>query len=137
MDRVAAICDLLQERGIRKRYVVNARIEIAKRPDVLRKMERAGFAILLLGIESAQDKTLRSMRKGFNTRQIREYFRVLRKTRMLLHAYFIVGNIGESDEEMLQITPFARKLGVDTVTLNLLRNERYSGLEQLVLESPG
>lgn len=137
MDRVAAICDLLQERGIRKRYVANARIEIAKRPDVLKKMERAGFAILLLGIESAQDKTLRSMQKGFNTKQMREYFRVLRKTRILLHGYFIVGNIGESEEEMLQITPFARELGVDTVTLNLLRNECYSGLEQLVLDSPG
>ena len=34
-------------------------------PDVIRKMELAGFAMLLLGIESAQDKTLHSMRKGF------------------------------------------------------------------------
>ena len=136
-DRVAAICDLILERGIRKLYVANARLEIARRPDVLRKMERAGFSILLLGIESAQDKTLRSMRKGFETRQVREYFRVLRRTRIVLHGYFIVGNIGESEAEMRQIVPFARELGVDTLTLNLLRNERYSGLEELVAGSPG
>ena len=137
MDRVGAICDLVVARGIRKRYLVNARVEIARRPDVLRKMERAGFSALLLGIESAQDKTLRSMRKGFDTRQLREYFRVLRKTRMLLHGYFIIGNIGETEEEMLEIAPFARELGVHTVSLCPLRNERYSGLEELVAESPG
>ena len=137
MDRVEAICDLILERGIRKRYIVNARIEIARRPDVLRKMERAGFSGLLLGIESAQDRTLRSMRKGFDTRQVREYFRVLRKTSMILHGYFIVGSIGESEEEMLEIVSFAGELGVDTITANLLRSERYSGLEELVAQSPG
>ncbi|MCK4601543.1 MAG: cobalamin-dependent protein, partial [Phycisphaerae bacterium] len=42
MGRVERICDLLIARGIRKRYFVNARLEIANRPDVLRKMERAG-----------------------------------------------------------------------------------------------
>ena len=67
MDRVERICDLILERGIRKKYVVQARLEIARRPEVIDKMELAGFSMLLLGIESAQDKTLRSMRKGFNT----------------------------------------------------------------------
>ncbi|KKK86098.1 hypothetical protein LCGC14_2766650, partial [marine sediment metagenome] len=64
MDRVERICDLLIARNIRKRYFVNARLEVARRPDVLRKMERAGFSMLMLGIESAHDKTLKSMRKG-------------------------------------------------------------------------
>jgi radical SAM superfamily enzyme YgiQ (UPF0313 family) len=137
MERVGAICDLIVAHGIRKRYLVNTRVEIARRPDVLRKMERAGVSALLLGIESAQDKTLRSMNKGFDTRQLREYFRVLRKTRMLLHGYFIIGNIGETEEEMLEIAPFARELGVHTLSLCPLRNERYSGLEELVAESPG
>ncbi len=137
MDRVEAVCDLIMARGIRKRYIVNARVEVAKGPNVLRKMERAGFSVLLLGIESAQDKSLRSMRKGFNTRQLREYFHVLRRTRMLLLGYFIVGNIGETEEEMLAIAPFARELGLDMIAVSLLRNERYSGLEELVAQTPG
>ncbi len=137
MDRVGAICDLLVARGIRKRYGVNARVEIARRPDVLRKMARAGFSMLLLGIESAQDKTLRSMKKGFNTSRLRELFDVLGKSQMLLFGYFIVGNIGETEAEMLQIAPFARELGLDIIQLTMLRNERNSGLEQLVASSPG
>ena len=136
MDRVGRICELILARGIRKKYMVNARLEIARRPDVLRKMEQAGFTVLLLGIESAHDKTLRSMRKGFNTAKIREYFDVLRDRPMILNGYFIFGNIGESAEEMKQIVPFARELGVDTLTLSMLRNNRYSGIEELVQQSP-
>ena len=137
MDRVGAICDLIVERGIRKRYAASLRAEIAKRPDILRRMERAGFSMLFLGIESAQDKTLRAMRKGFDTRKLREYFRVLRRTKMLLHGYFILGNIGETEKEMLEIVPFARELGLDSIMVSLLRNEPYSGMEELVAQSPG
>jgi len=135
MDRVERICDLILDRGIRKKYVINARLEIAKRPDVIRKMELAGFAMLLLGIESAQDKTLRSMRKGFNTAKIRKYFDVLRDRSLMLHGYFIVGNLGESVAEMEQILPFARELGLDTVNLTLLRNSPHSGLDDLVAQN--
>ncbi len=137
MDRVGAICDLIMQRGIRKRYGVVARVEVAKRPDVLRKMERAGFSILSVGIESAQDKTLRSMQKGFNIRQLRKYFRVLRKTRMLLNGSFIVGNIGETEKEMLEMGTLARELGLDTISVMNLRNMPYTGLEALVAQNPG
>jgi radical SAM superfamily enzyme YgiQ (UPF0313 family) len=137
MDRVERICDLLVARGIRKKYIVNARLEVARRPDVLRKMERAGFLVLLVGIESAHDKTLRSMRKGFDVAKIRECFRVLRDRALFLHGYFIVGNIGESVEEMGRIPSFAHELGLDTIALTMLRHSPYSGLDELVARSPG
>jgi radical SAM superfamily enzyme YgiQ (UPF0313 family) len=137
MNRVERICDLLIKRGIRKHYLVNARLEIAKRPDLLRKMERAGFCMLMLGIESAHDKTLASMHKGFNTEKIREYFRVLRGTSMILHGYFILGNIGESVREMEQMIPFAKELGLDTIAISTLRHSPFSGLDELVAASPG
>jgi radical SAM superfamily enzyme YgiQ (UPF0313 family) len=95
-DRVAEICDQLIAKKIRKHYIVNARLEIAKRPDVIRKMEQAGFLALLIGVESTQDATLRSMGKGFTIDQVRRWFEVLRKSKMIINAYFIVGNIGET-----------------------------------------
>jgi radical SAM superfamily enzyme YgiQ (UPF0313 family) len=137
MDRVDRICDLILSRGIRKKYIVNARLEVARRPDVLAKMERAGFFMLLLGVESAHDKTLRSMRKGFDVAHIREYFKVLRHSRMILHGYFILGCIGESVDDMLGIAPFAHELGLDTLGLSGLRHSLYSGLDELVASSPG
>ena len=137
MNRVERICDLIIARGIRKRYFVNARLEIARRPDVLRKMEQAGFSMLMLGVESAHDKTLRSMRKGFDVARIRKHFEVLRHSCMFLHGYFILGCIGESIDDMLQIAPFAHELGLDTIALSVLRSSPHSGLDELVANSPG
>jgi radical SAM superfamily enzyme YgiQ (UPF0313 family) len=137
MDRVEQICDLILAQGIRKKFIINARLEIARYPHVLRKMEQAGFLLLLLGIESTCDKTLISMGKGFDTKQIREYLKVLRNSSMFLHGYFILGNIGESVEEILQISTFAHELGLDTLGLSALRVTPHSHLEELVAKSPG
>jgi hypothetical protein len=136
-ERVLKICDLLVAKRIRKHYIANARLEIAERPDVLRKMEQAGFVALLVGVESTQDATLRSMGKGFTIRQVRERFAVLRRSKMLINAYFIVGNIGETEEQMLSTAGFARSLGVDLIHVSRLRNEPYSGLGELVAQTPG
>jgi anaerobic magnesium-protoporphyrin IX monomethyl ester cyclase len=134
LDRVARICDLVLERGIRKRYIANARIEMAKRPDVVAKMQRAGFSALLLGIESAQDKTLRDMRKGFTTAKAREYFRVLRRSTMILHGTFVTGYFGETEAEMRSCVRYARELGLDTVNFCQFRVQRNSNLREFVAE---
>jgi radical SAM superfamily enzyme YgiQ (UPF0313 family) len=136
-DRVAEICDLLIAKGIRKHYIVNARSEIANRPDVLRKMEQAGFIALLIGIESTQDATLKSMGKGFTIAQVRRRFAVLRKSKMIINTYFIVGNLGETEEQMLSTASFARSIGVDLIHVSRLRSELHSGLAELVRQTPG
>jgi radical SAM superfamily enzyme YgiQ (UPF0313 family) len=132
MDWVGRICDLLIKEGIKRKYVINARLEVAKRPDVLRKMYQAGFMGFLIGIESAQDKTLASMNKGFTTAKVGEYFEVLRQFNFIYHCYFIIGNIGETRDEMLQIVKFSHELGVDTLGLSLLRATKYSPLKDML-----
>ena len=136
-DRVVELCDQLIAKKIRKHYVVNARLEIAKRPDVIRKMEQAGFLAMLIGVESTQDATLKSMGKGFTIDTVRQRFEVLRKSKMIINAYFIVGNIGETEEQMFSTASFARSLGVDLIHVSRLRNEPYSGLSELVEQTPG
>lgn len=137
MDRVEAICDEIIRRGIRKRYFANARLEAAKRMDVVRKMERAGFAMLMLGVESTQDRTLRAMNKGYDTAKVQEYMGALRTTRIVLHAYFMLGLLGETEEEMLGIGRFARQMGADTLALSRLRTAKYDGLQELIAQTPG
>jgi radical SAM superfamily enzyme YgiQ (UPF0313 family) len=134
MDWVERICDLIIKEGIKKKYVINARLEVAKRPDVLKKMYEAGFMAFLLGIESAHDKTLASMNKGFTTAKVREYFAVLRQFNFIYHCYFIIGNIGETKDEMLDIVNFSHELGIDTLGLSILRATKYSPLKDMVKE---
>jgi anaerobic magnesium-protoporphyrin IX monomethyl ester cyclase len=136
-DRVERICDLLIERGIDKRYFANTRLEVAKYPHMLEKAYRAGFRVLLLGIESASDRTLKQLGKGFTTGQVRDAFTVLRRFPFFCHAYFIYGNVGETEEEMMAIPEFAREVGVHTISLSLLRVDKFTPLRQLVESTPG
>lgn len=136
-QRVERICDLLMARGINKRYFANARLEVAHHPRMLEKAYRAGFRMLLLGVESASDRTLKQLGKGFTTKQARAAFSVLRRFPFFYHAYFIYGNVGETAEEMLAIPQFARELGVHAITLSLLRLDKFTPLRELVERSPG
>ena len=88
-------------------------------------------------MELTQDATLKSMGKGFTIEQIRKWFEVLRKLKMIVNAYFIVGNIGETEEQMLSIASFARSIGVDLIHVSKLRSEPHSGLSELVEQTPG
>jgi len=135
MKRVEEICDLIMVEGIKKTFVVALRVEIYRYPQILKKMFKAGFKILTIGIESAQDKTLKAMQKGFDATLAKKAFAEIRKINFYVHGYFIVGCIGESESEMLEIAPFAKKLKLDTVNLSLLRTEKYSPLNDLIAKS--
>lgn len=132
IPRAERICDLIIREKIDKFFIVNARISIAFHPRLLKKMHRAGFRLLMIGIESAQDKSLKQLQKGFKTADVRRAFETLRKSNMMTGGYFIVGLIGETQKEMLEIGDFADEIGVDFIHLNRLRFEKYSALAGLL-----
>ena len=128
---------MIIERKIKKRFIAQARIEIAKNPRLLKKMVKAGFKLLLLGIESPHDYILKQFNKGFDSNTIRESFRVLRNYPIYYHGYFIFGNIGETEKEMMCIPKFAKEIGVDSITYNKLRIDKFSPLRELAIKTPG
>ncbi|HRZ86223.1 MAG TPA: radical SAM protein [bacterium] len=132
VKRAEAICDLIIREKIDRIFVGQARVSIGFHPELVRKMHAAGFRLILMGLESAHDKTLKQLQKGFTTAEVRKAFEVLRRSNMVIHGYFIVGNIGETKEEMYRIASFAKEIGVDTIALSKLRFEKYSALEELL-----
>lgn len=135
--RAEKICDLIIERKIKKRFLAQARIDIAKYPRLLEKMVKAGFKALLIGIESPHDRILTQLNKGFDQETIRKSFAVLKKYPIFYNGYFIYGNIGETEEEMLYIAKFAKEIGVDAISCNKLRIEKFSPLRELAQNTPG
>lgn len=137
VQRIERICDLIIARGIRKLFGCELRIEIVRRPDVLRKMSRAGFWALSFGLESWQDKTLRRINKGFTVKDIREAFKVFRRFNFFSLGYFIIGYVGESRAEILEIAAFARSLGLDFIGVSCLRAFLHSRLRAEIEKTPG
>jgi anaerobic magnesium-protoporphyrin IX monomethyl ester cyclase len=135
--RSEKLCDLIIENGIKKTFMVQTRIEIAGHTGLLEKAEQAGFRILLIGIESPHDRILEQLGKGFTQQQVRDAFKILNRYNFYIHGYFIYGNIGETEEEMLYIAQFAKELKLDSITFQKLRIENYSPLKEVVENTPG
>lgn len=135
--RAEEICDRIIAQKIKKRFFAQARIELARYPVLLKKMVQAGFKALLIGVESPHDWILKQMNKGFDQNTVRKSFAVLRKYPFFYNAYFIYGNIGEEEKEMLYISQFAKEIGADAITCNKLRIEKFSPLKELAEKSPG
>jgi radical SAM superfamily enzyme YgiQ (UPF0313 family) len=94
--RAEQLCDRIIESKIRKAYVVQARVDVARHRRLLDKAWQAGFRMFLLGVESPHDRILTQLQKGITQQQIREAFAVLTQYDFFLHGYFIYGNIGET-----------------------------------------
>jgi radical SAM superfamily enzyme YgiQ (UPF0313 family) len=135
--RSGQLCDLIIENQIKKIFVAQTRIDIAKHPRVLDKAEKAGFKIFLIGIESPHDWILKQIDKGITQQQVRDAFAVLTQYNIYLHGYFIYGNIGETEEEMLYIPKFAKEIGIDSISFQKLRIEKFSPLKEVVEQTPG
>ena len=136
IKRTADICDEIIKRKIKKRFLAQVRIEITKNPALMAKMVKAGFKMLSLGIESPHDHILAQLGKGFGRAEIRKAFDVLRKYAIFYHGYFIYGNIGETKEEMLYISQFAKEIGVDTIACNKLRADKFSPIRKILETMP-
>ncbi len=137
IQRSEQLCDLILENGIKKTFIVQARIDIARHRRLLDKLQQAGFKVFLFGVESPHDRILAQLQKGITQQQIREAFAILTQYKFFLHGYFIYGNITETEEEMLYIPKFARELGLDTISFQKLRIEKYSPLKEVVESTPG
>ena len=135
--RSKELCDLIIENGIKKRFCVQTRIEIANNPDLLEKAEKAGFKLFLVGIESPHDRILKQLNKGITQQQVRDAFKILNKFNFYIHGYFIYANIGESEEEMVYIAEFAKELKLETISFQKLRIEKFSPLKEVVEKTPG
>jgi len=135
--RSEELCDMIIANNIRKTFIIQTRIDIANHPGLLDKAWKAGFRIFLIGIESPHDWILKLIQKGITQQQVRDAFAVLAKYDFFLHGYFIYGNIGETEEEMLYIAKFAKELKLDSISFQKLRIEKFSPLKEVVESTPG
>jgi anaerobic magnesium-protoporphyrin IX monomethyl ester cyclase len=135
--RSEKLCDMIIANNIKKTFVIQTRIDIADNPSLLDKAWKAGFRIFLIGIESPHDWILKLIQKGITQQRVRDAFAVLAKYDFFLHGYFIYGNIGETEEEMVYIAKFAKELKLDSISFQKLRIEKFSPLKEVVESTPG
>jgi len=76
--------------GKKLNLVVQVRLEIAKNPELLKAMADAGVRTVAIGYESPIDEDLIAMRKGYLSKNMIEWTKIIRKY-FWIHAMFIFG----------------------------------------------
>jgi radical SAM superfamily enzyme YgiQ (UPF0313 family) len=104
----------LQERGINPSLAFPNGIRLDNvDEEILTNLKRAGLYSTLVGIESGSQRILDAMKKGLTLELIEERVRLIKKAGLNVHAFFIVGFPGETEDDIQQTIDFAKKLPLD------------------------
>lgn len=112
-ERVARICNLLIEKKIKLKWNANVRADLDL--TTIKKMKQAGCRLLIVGFETADQAILNNIHKGIKVEQIEEFFKNSKKAGLLVHAAFMAGNPGETEETLKRTLKLAKRLMPDTV----------------------
>jgi len=119
--RVMKICKLIQESHLnsRLRFVCQTRVDdIADHPDMVKEMKKSGFICFFMGFESFKQDSLNTMQKNYTIDKIKKAVDLCHKNRIMVFGSFIIGNIGETKEDVLYNFKMMRRLNLDFMMTN-------------------
>ncbi|MFP4656216.1 MAG: B12-binding domain-containing radical SAM protein [Candidatus Woesearchaeota archaeon] len=96
---IRKICKAIIEEGLEFRWMAQVRADSLDMP-TLRLMKKAGCECLNIGVESGSEKILKVLKKEETLEDIRKAFSLCRKLDIYTVAYFMIGNPGETDEDL-------------------------------------
>lgn len=104
IPRAEAIAGLILQRGLRKRFIIQARTDsIARHPETVAKLKEAGFATVFLGLEKIDEEGLKSVDKHNSVCSNEQALSVLKKLGMNVFGTLIVDpDYDESDFRKLR-----------------------------------
>jgi radical SAM superfamily enzyme YgiQ (UPF0313 family) len=107
-DRVGEICEGLLDAGLsRIKWTAQVRADVARDPELLRLMRRAGAHTFFIGLESAHPATLAAARKRQRVDQVREHLRRIRRAGIRVHGMFVLGLDQDTPESVDATVRFA------------------------------
>ncbi len=127
IKRVEELCDKIIECKKKKemndfKFFAQIRVDsIVKSPRMVRKMTKAGFWIVFIGIESVNEKSLKDMRKGFSFQKVLDALKILHQNDIIVIGNLIIGvDLNATEEEIKQEIQFMKTIDVDIVSYVIL-----------------
>jgi radical SAM superfamily enzyme YgiQ (UPF0313 family) len=119
-QRMDKICDLLIEKKLDATWAAQVRCDLAKSPELVGKMAKAGCRWVYVGLESIEDETLKALHKSQTRADIVRAVEVFHQFGINIHGMFMFGEDHDTLETIDRTVEFATKQGVDTVQFMIL-----------------
>lgn len=116
-QRVLDICQLIVRQGIRLHWAIQTRADDLD-GSLLAALHEAGCHGVKIGYESGVDRILEQLRKGTTTELLLRTAQEIRQAGLSLTACYMLGNPGETLEDMEQTFRFARRVGSDMIQVS-------------------
>lgn len=119
-SRLLLFCDMLEKRGIHKKYLIYGRADfIAENEDVIKRLKEVGLRAVIVGLESCDSNELMDYDKKTNVSINEEAVRILKKYDIECYGTFILG-LEWKKEDFKALGDWIKKLGLIFVNLQPL-----------------
>lgn len=118
-DRVIKFCELLLRENIRIEWSFRGRA-ILINDKIAKLLYDSGCRRVQLGIESADEKTLKIIKKQIDLESVKEAVDIYKRNKILTLGYFIMGFPHESYEDCFKSARNAMRLGFDYIQFSIL-----------------
>jgi radical SAM superfamily enzyme YgiQ (UPF0313 family) len=120
IPRVKRIIELIKERGIKKRYLVQTRSDsITRCPEIIPLFKEVGFEGSLVGLEKVEDEGLESLNKESTIEDNEKALEIIYSNGMGVWASFIV-DTSETKEGFAQLLRYIERLGIKSPGFTVL-----------------
>lgn len=107
--RVLNLCNMMVERKLKIAFDIRARVDTIDL-DMLYALKEAGCKRIHYGVEAGNNRILNNLQKGITVEQVENIFWTTKLFKIETLAYFMVGNPGETEEDILNTIQFAKRL---------------------------
>jgi anaerobic magnesium-protoporphyrin IX monomethyl ester cyclase len=126
-NQVLSICEEITRRGIRIQWKTLSRVDVVDL-EMLQAMKAAGCWLISYGFESGSQAILDNIRKRQTLEQCLTAAALTRKAGIKLFGFFMIGNVGETQETIRKTIRFARRLKPDFFQFTVVRPDPGSYL---------
>jgi radical SAM superfamily enzyme YgiQ (UPF0313 family) len=102
------------------KWSAQVRVEIARDPELLKLMRRAGCTTLYIGFETINPESLKAVKKNQKFEDIVKAIKVIQKNHIHIHGMFVLGFDEDNWKSIKQTVKFARKSKLTSVQFLLL-----------------
>jgi radical SAM superfamily enzyme YgiQ (UPF0313 family) len=132
--RTKELCKRMIKEELNFGWVCWSRVDIINE-ELLKIMKKSGCHTILFGVETANEKSLKSMGKGYTLRDVEETFRLCKKYGVRTLATYILGLPGEDKNSIMETIEFAVRLDSDFVSFNTLIPRAGTQIRQYAINS--
>ena len=118
--RAKELLEQMIERRLGFSWVTQVRSDVARDPELLDLMRKAGCQVLFIGFESVDPKALAEMHKSQSLEEIDQAIREIRKRRIHILGLFVFGFDADTPESARSTVDFALRKRIDSSQFMIL-----------------